>query len=61
MRSAADEHAADELARAARLERMANELVIEARAIRATYGKQRSNRQRRSMVDIAKSIKEGRV
>lgn len=61
MRTEAEEHAADELARAARLERMANELVIEARAIRARYSKQRPARPRRSMKDIVKSIGEGRA
>lgn len=45
---------ADELARAARLERMANELMIEAREIRSKYAKPVPQRPRKSLKEIAK-------
>ena len=50
------DNAASELARAARLERMANELMLEAREIRAKYAKPNINKPRRSMAEIVKEI-----
>lgn len=41
MKSGADSTAASELARASRLERMANELMIEAKEIRSAYAQPR--------------------
>nr|WP_320010550.1 hypothetical protein [uncultured Desulfobulbus sp.] len=49
-----------ELARAARLERMANELLIEARGIRSLYVRPRPPKRHQSMKELAKSIERSR-
>lgn len=49
-----------ELARASRLERMANDLLIEAREIRSTYTKPKKKAPAVSMVTLAKQINADR-
>jgi len=60
VKTAVEATAAAELARASRLERMAQDLMIEAREIRSQYAKPRVKKQRRSLVALAKSMGEGR-
>ena len=53
MRTAEEANATSELARASRLERMANDLLIEAREIRALHGSRRT----RKRVDLMQLVK----
>jgi hypothetical protein len=55
-----DERAAAELARASRLEAMANNLLIEAREIRSCYAKPKKKQEYRNLVEIAKAMGERR-
>ena len=48
-----EEHAATELARASRLELMANSLLVEVGEIRSRYAKKAPKRPRKSLKEIA--------
>ena len=57
MKTHDDATAAAELARASRLERMANDLMIEAREIRSHYAKPRQKKAVVNMRELIKTIK----
>lgn len=60
MKTPVDEIAAAELARAGRLEAMANGLLVEVREIRSRYAQPRPRRNPVNLVELAKNMKDRR-